>query len=207
MARPDDRRRDGPQGWPMRNRGSSEAYEENLPGELSLRQHPLRIGHRSVRRHRQVQLHLLLEGALVGRRNQARCVSPARGQERTGYAFPTEKYVTRALCTDCGITPFGGVTSRRPVAISSRSTSRASTISIRPSSSRRRCDTWTGGTTTGGTRRRKRSICSRGSHQASASAETSRGNFKAECRFRIAGDARVTTFAPTPYKGAGRCSQ
>src|SRR5215813_11757120 len=29
------------------------------------------------------------------------------GQERTGYAFPTEKYVTRALCTDCGITPFG----------------------------------------------------------------------------------------------------
>jgi len=29
------------------------------------------------------------------------------GQERTGYAFPTDKYVTRALCTDCGITPFG----------------------------------------------------------------------------------------------------
>jgi len=29
------------------------------------------------------------------------------GQERTGYAFPTTKFVTRALCTDCGITPFG----------------------------------------------------------------------------------------------------
>src|SRR5262249_57374985 len=50
------------------------------------------------------------------------------------------------------------------------------------------------------------SVAVAASHQASASAETSRGNFEAECRFRIAGHARVTTFAPTPYKGAGQCS-